>query len=92
MTINVGSNPTELRTGEYIVFLTGEKSVNTYPKYMRIGKVLHGYNAPGEPGSLTVEELSTGKIWKPYTGDVIRVGEGAMVYGVTAKIELTERP
>lgn len=86
MIIQVKNNPDFLAKNEIVAFLTGEKSVNTYPKFLRVGKVIK-YDK-----GIEIVDLSTGKVWKPYSGDVIKIGNGAPVKGVTAKIELTERP
>jgi hypothetical protein len=87
MIIQVKNNPDDLVKNEIVAFLTGEKSVNTYPKFLRVGKVIKGYNS----GGVEIVDLSTGKIWKPYSGDIIKIGNGAPVQGVEAHIKFTER-
>jgi hypothetical protein len=89
MIFQVKSNQTHFEVGDYVAFVTGEKSVNTYPKFLRIGKVL---KVSGEIKCVDeVEELSTGKIWKPYNVDVIKVGNGISIQGVQPTLALTER-
>lgn len=88
MIINVESNPDYLEVGEFVAFITGRKSVNTYPKILRVGKVLTPY---GSPKGLTVEDSNTGKVWKPYSQDIIRVSKEHITYGVKATLEKTDR-
>lgn len=84
MIIQVKNNPEFIENGEIVAFITGEESVNTFPSFLRIGEVV---DAKG----WVIRELSTGKIWKVYTQNVIRVGKGAPVYGVKAILELQQK-
>lgn len=85
MILQVEHNPEFIENGQMVAFLTGKKSINTYPKYLRIGEVV-------DAKDWAIKELSTGKIWKVYTQSVIKVDKGIPVRGVKATIELTERP
>lgn len=84
MILQVENNPEVLEKGEIVAFVTGKKSINTYPQYLRIGEVVDEKN-------WVIKELSTGKIWKVYTQSVIKVGKGIPVKGVKATIKLTEK-
>lgn len=88
MILQVNTNEVGFEVGEHIAFVTGEKSVNTYPYYLRIGKVTK-VDSKGEFVK-EVEELSTGKIWKPYSSQIIKVGKGIAIKGVAAQLVLTE--
>lgn len=85
MILQVKNNPEYLENGQIVAFLTGKKSINTYPQFLRIGEVVDAKN-------WTIKEISTGKIWKVYTQSVIKVDKGIPVKGVRATIELTEHP
>ncbi len=87
MVLQVKNNPEHLEKGEIVVFFTGAKSINTLPKFMRVGEVLQGYGVDCQ-----VRELSTGKVWHPYSGDIIQVGKGIPVQGVSAVLKFTENP
>lgn len=84
MFLKVKNNPEVIENGEIVVFFTGLKSVNTYPKYMRVGEVI-------DAKSFQVKELATGKKWKVYSQDVIKVGDGILVHGVKATLQTTEQ-
>lgn len=88
MILQVESNPANIKKGDIVMFLTGEKSVNTYPKVMRIGIVETPYF---EKGGLTVKEISTSKIWKPYSQDIVLVNDGIPVKGIQTQIILTDK-
>lgn len=79
MIFKVKSNPEVLDVGEIVAFVTGKTSINTYPSYLRIGK------------GLQVEELSTGRIWNPYSQQIIKVADGIEIFGIKATIELTNK-
>ena len=85
MILQVEHNPEFIENGQIVAFLTGEKSINTYPKFLRIGEVI-------DAKDWAIKELSTGKIWKVYTQSVIKVDKGIPVRGVKATIRLTEHP
>ena len=85
MILQVEHNPEFIENGQIVAFLTGEKNINTYPQFLRIGEVINAK-------CWAIEELSTGRIWKVPTQQVIKVDKGIRVHGVKATIELTEQP
>ena len=84
MIIQVNNNPEIIKNGEVVAFITGETSVNTYPRYLRVGQVLNAEN-------WEVIEFATSKVWKVYSNDIIRVDTGIRVYGVKAVFALQEQ-
>lgn len=88
MVLQVDTGQMDFKIGDFVVFITGEKKVGTFPKYMRIGKVTKLTEKYGFIDE--VEEISTGKKWNPYASDVIKVGDGIPIKGVTFQMVFTE--
>jgi hypothetical protein len=80
---SVESNPEIIEAGEIVLFITGQKSINTYPQYLRIGQVI-------SVEKLEVIELSTSKIWKVYTSSLIKVNSGIRIKNVKAVLVETD--
>jgi len=93
MIIEVASCPEIVTKGDVVAFLFGKRSVNHYPRELKIGTVVVGYNdSPHYEGkTLTIKELYTGKIYHPYGIDLILVNGGIDVRGVGVKLTLTDK-
>jgi len=85
MILSVINDQRPLKNGQHCAFLTGKKSINTFPKYLRIGKVI-------DEKDLVIEDLETGKHWKVYPSNVIITGDEGEIKGVDCKLILTDRP
>jgi len=70
--------------GQFIAFVTGLKSINTYPKYLRIGEVI-------DAKDYVIKELVNSKIWKVYPSNIITTGDDGIVQGVASQIVFTEK-
>jgi len=75
MIFQVENNPEIIKNGQYVAFVTGKKTINTYPHYLRIGQVV-------DAEKWKIKELSTGKIWQVYSQAIIKVDKGIPVFGV----------
>jgi hypothetical protein len=83
MIIKVINDQRPIKNGQYVAFVTGLKSLNTYPKYLRIGIVINSEN-------YEIKELSTEKIWIVYPSNIITVGDEGLLKGIKSVIEYTE--
>lgn len=85
MILKVINDQRPIENGQFVAFLTGRKSINTYPKYLRVGKVTNAKN-------YEIEELENKKTWKVYPTNIITVGDNGLVNGIKVTLELTDRP
>lgn len=90
MIFQVKTGEKDFEVDDFVAFVTGENSVNTRPNFLRIDEVtrlfISNTNTVDE-----VKELSTGKLWYPYSVDVIKIGKGIRIKGVNPIFELTDK-
>ncbi len=87
MVLQVETNYQQFEIGEYIAFITGKDSVNTNPRYLRIGQV-ESIDTSGVV--YKVRELGTNKLWNPYSSDAIKAHEGIKINNVKATLIFSE--
>lgn len=75
MILKVINDQRPVKDGQIVVFVTGKNSVNTYPKYLRVGEVM-------DAKELLVRESGTNRLWRLYASSVITVGDEGRVYGI----------
>lgn len=68
MVAKINQNSDEIKDGDFVIFITGEKSVNTFPSYIRVGKVLSFEKRE-------VLDLNTNKTYKLYTNQIFKAGK-----------------
>lgn len=73
-----------IEDGQIVAFVTGLKSVNTYPNYLRVGEVV-------DAKDFAIKELSTGKIWKVYSSNIIVVGDEGKLQGVETTFRFVDK-
>ena len=95
--INIGTNPESVKQGDIVLFMTGLKRLHGFPRVLRVGEVVQGYNdgVKYENGKgYTVKELGSEKLWHPYTQDTILMDskKPEIVRGIGSKITYNENP
>ncbi len=83
MLMKVTADQRPVCDGQIVAFITGLKSINTTPKYLRVGKVV-------DAKDYAIEDLETGKVWKVYPSNIITTGDEGLIKGVEAKIHIRD--